>query len=355
LVKVTEIFQHFEINRSPWWERIWRIAAASIGLHIILVGLILYVPAFREAFNIANTFSGTKYVDKDYNKTVIGERAVLISTKDVFEYPPGYFNNPALVDPLAPQIIATATPIPLPPPPAPVRAPRLPRVKPAPLPQEEVAKASPSPSPKVSPTPDLGGTITETMSKEEQNKKIDDIAAKNGIERPNEDTINKKPLKDWLAKAKEAKDKNEIDLTGQIEMTIEADRETDGKLSNAVIVSQKGDPKLQNLVKEFVSALSDSNALASMKDVKHIKLTVSLDDKQVVVKVTSEVETPERASQLARVYGLFLIGGRYQKRGQVEGTIYQNTNISSNGKEIVVNFTMPRKDMTDILTKLSTS
>lgn len=353
---MTEIFQHFEINKSPWWERIWRIAAVSIGVHVILVGLILYVPALREAFNIANTFSEAKYVDKDYKKTVIGDRAVLINTKDVFEYPPGYFNNPAMIDPLAPQIIATATPVPLPPPPAPVRAPRLPRVKPAPLPQQEaVAKASPSPSPKASPTEDLTAGITENMSKEEREKKMDEIAAKQGIELPNENDINKKPLKDWLAHAKEKKDKNEIDLTGQIEMIIEADRNPDGTLSNAVATPIKGDPKLQELVKDFVSALSDSRALASLKDIKHIRLTVRLTDTEVLVKVTTEVDTPEMASSKASGFNALLFFGKMSKKGQLEETIYKNTKVSTDGKQIVLSFSMPRKDVTDILMKLSTS
>jgi hypothetical protein len=351
---VAEIFQNYEINRSPWWERVWRIAAVSIGLHALAVASVLYVPAFREAFNIARVFSGAKYVDEAYRKTAIGDRAVLINTKDVFEYPPGYFNN-TVADPLAPQVIATATPVPLPPPPPP-RPVRLPKVKPPPAPAA-VAAASPVPSPKASPSPvaDQTAGITEGMTKEEQNKKLDDIAAKNNIERPNEDTINKKPLKDWLAKAKEAKDKNEFDVTQPIEIIIEADRGPDGTLVNAQVVSKKGDPKLEPYVKDFVAALSDSRALSFLKDVNHIRLAVSLTETEVTVKVSSEVDSEDRASQIAKGYSILLIGGRIAKKGQTEEVIYKNTKISTNGKAVEINFTMPRKEATDILAKLSTS
>lgn len=352
---MTELFQNYEINRSPWWERVWRIATISIGVHALLVVSMLYVPAFREAFNIARIFSGSKYVDKDYNKTIIGERAVLINTKDVFEYPPGYFNT-SVVDPLAPQIIATATPVPLPPLPPPVR---LPKVKPTPA-APAVASASPAPSPAASPQPaakgeDLAAGITENMTKEEREKKMDEIAAKSGIERPNEDEINTKPLKDVLAHAKEKKDKNEIDLSGQIEMVIEADRTPDGKLENAQVVSKKGDPKLQELVKEFIAALSDSNALARLKDIKHIRLTVLLTETEVTVKAGSEVESPERATKMASGFSALLLLGRATKQGKVEEIIYKNTKVSADGKQVVLNFTMPRKEVTDILLKLSTS
>jgi hypothetical protein len=354
---VAEIFQHFELNKNPWWERVWRVAVGSVVLHALVVAAVLYVPAFREAFNIASVFSNAKYVDEAYDKTLIGQRAVLINAKDVFEYPPGYFSNP-LIDQtqLPPQIIATATPVPLPPLPPPVRV-RQPRARTTP---EAIASASPSPvpspSPKASPTEDALAGLNENMTKEERDKKLDDIAAKNGVARPNEDAINKRPLKDWLAKAKEAKEKNEFDVTKPIEMTVESDIGADGKLVDAKIVSLSGDEKLKPYVQDFFSALSDSRALTFLgPDVKHIRLTVKLTDTDVVVEVTSEVESPDLASKKAKGYGLLLIGGRIAKKGQTEEIIYKNTKVSADGKQVVVNFTMPRKEATDILTKLSTS
>ncbi|MCA1557148.1 MAG: hypothetical protein LC731_01255 [Acidobacteria bacterium] len=350
---MAELFQNYELNKVPWWQRVWRIAAGSVVLHIIIVSVVLYVPAFREAFNIVNTFSNAKYVDEDYNKTAIGERAVLIKASDVFEYPPGYFYNPAL-DPtqqLAPEIIAAPTPVPLPPMPPPVRQPKIKQTP------DALASASPSPSPQASPANELAAAgITENMSKEEQNKKLDEIASRNKIERPNEDVINKRPFKDWLVKAKEAKDKNEIDLTKSIEMTVESDLGPDGKLVNPQITGFTGDERLKPYVTDFFTALSDSNSLSFLKkDVKHIRMVVSLTDKDVTVKISSEVESPDRAMEIARGYGLLLIVGRNTKKGQTEEIIYKNTKVSADGKQVLLNFTMPRKDMTDILTKLATS
>jgi hypothetical protein len=349
---VTELFQHFEINKTPWWEKVWRLAAGSIVLHLLLVAVVLYVPAFREALNLASIFSNARYADEAYKKTTVREQVVMINAKEVFEYPPGYFSNPVTDQTqLAPVVLATPTP--LPPLPAPPRLPRQPRVKPTPA--TAMASASPSPSPQASPVEDLTAGVTENMSKEDQEKKLDDIAAKSGIERPDEDLINKKPLKDWLTGTKEKKDKNEINLAGVIEMTIEAEVGPDGKLINPVITSKSGDPKLQEVVKDFVSALSDSKALAFLKDIKKIRMVVSLNEKDVNVQVSSEVESSERASKMAGGFNAMLFVGRIKKRGETEGIIYQNTKVSSNGKAVEVKFTMPRKEATDILTKLSTS
>jgi hypothetical protein len=351
---VAELFQNFEINKMPWWAKVWRVAAGSVVLHLLLVAVVLYVPAFREALNIASVFSNAKYADEAYKKTNIGDRAVLINAKDVFEYPPGYFSNPVVdqTQQLAPVVLAT--PVPLPPLPPPVRVARQPRVKPSP---EAVASASPSPSPQASPVDELAATgLKEGMTKEERDKQLDNLAAKNGVERPDEDVINKRPLKDWLAKAKEAKDKNEFDVTKPIEMTVEADLGPEGKLVNAQIVSLSGDEKLKPYVQDFFAALSDSRALTFLgADVKHIRMTVQLTDTNVTVQVTSEVASPDLASRKAKGYSLLLAGGRIVKKGQTEEIIYKNTKVSADGKQVVVNFTMPRKEATDILTKLSTS
>lgn len=352
---MAEIFQHYEIHKKPWWEGIWRVAAGSAVLHLLLAAVVLYVPAFREAFNIASVFSSAKYVDEAYDKTIIGQRAVLINAKDVFEYPPGYFANPAIDPMLAPQVVATATPVPLPPLPPPPRPVRQPRVKPTPA--EAVASASPSPSPQASPVDEVAATgITDKMTKEERDKKLDDIAAKNGVTRPNEDAINKRPLKDWLAKAKEAKDKNEFDVNKSIEMTAESEVGAEGKLIKPEIVAWSGDEKLKPYVEEFFSALSDSRALSFLgPDIKRVRVTVKLTDTNVTVELSSEVDSPDLASRKAKGYGLLLIGGRIAKKGQTEEIIYKNTKVSADGKQVVVNFTMPRKEATDILTKLSTS
>jgi hypothetical protein len=194
------------------------------------------------------------------------------------------------------------------------------------------------------------------MTKEERDKKLDEIAARNGVERPNEDAINKRPLKDWLVNTKEAKEKNEFDVTQPIEMTIEADLGPEGKLIDAKIISLTGDQKLRPYVEGFFSALSDSRALTFLgPDVKRIRLTVKLTESDVTVEVSSDVGSPDLASKKAKGYNLLLVGGRFAKKGQTEEIIYKNTKVSADGKQVVVNFTMPRKEATDILAKLSTS
>lgn len=323
-----------------------RLLGSSVVLHLALLAAIFYIPAVRNALNIAGSFSNTKYVDKDYNKTMIGERAVMIDPNTLFQYPEGYFSNGVVVAEAQPQIIEEAKVIPQQPPPSLPRTARIPKQQPTPA-------ASPAASPAPGPVAGTGGQTVATTEKpktsEEADKEIDKVAAENGIVRPNEDTINKRPLKDWLARANDLKVKGELDLTKPVEIVIESELGADGKLINPVVVQKSGDPRLQEIAKEMAAAISDSGVLVFLKDpkqpnlnIKQMRLTLRLDQNIVTAQVESELETAERAQKVASGYNLLLALGQVKKSGQDEEVLYKNTKVTANGKQVVVNFTLPR-------------
>jgi hypothetical protein len=349
--RVTELFENFEINREPRWPILARLAAASLLLHAALVASAIYVPGVRSALNIAYLFSDARYVDQDYNRTVVGERAQVIDlAHEKFQYPEGYFSASApQPDPLAPQIIAQAPPMPVFIAPKPI---------PTPKPQPSPA-ASPSPQPSPSASPSAAGTPAAATASgnsnkppEEVEKDLDKIAAENHVERPNEDAINKKPLKDWLARANEQKVKGQLDLSQAIEIIIEAQLDEDGKLVDPTVVQKTGDPRLIAIAKELVAAIGDSKVLGFMKkDARQLRITIKMDQNEVVAKVESEVATPERAKELSQGYNLLLVGGTIAKKGQDEEILYRSTSISADGKQVVVNFKMPRATAASMLSK----
>lgn len=356
--EVTELFENFEINREPIWPVLLRLTAASLVLHGALVASAIYVPGVRNALNIASIFSDAKYVDEDYNRTVVGERAQVIDlAQEKFRYPEGYFATGAEVppDPFAPEIIAqmqTQMPVFLPPKPQPTPTP-------APSPSPEPSPtASPTPQPSPSASPALPGTpggdvaAAAANPKEQAEKDLNKIAAEHNVERPNEDAINKKPLKDWLVRANELKVKGELDLNQAIEMVIEAGLDEEGVLHDPVVVQKTGDPRLIEVAKELVAAIGDSKVLGFMKkDARKLRITIRLDQNEVVAKVESEVATPERAKELSQGYGLLLFGGTIARKGQDEEILYKSTTVSSDGKQVVVNFKMPRATAATMLKK----
>lgn len=330
-----------------------RLAIGSLVLHAALVASAVYVPGVRDALNIAYMFSDAKYVDEDYNRTAVGERAQMIDVAhDKFQYPEGYFATGEVIPPemMAPQIITMS------PPPAPVYIPpKKPEPSPSPTPQPS---PTPEASPAASPSPaTAAGTpgIDEAIAgktKEEAEKELNRIAAQNNVERPNEDAINKKPLKDWLARANELKVKGQLDLNQAIEMVIEAQLDEDGTLHDPVVVQKTGDPRLIEVAKELVAAIGDSKVLGFMKkDARKLRITVKLDQTEVVAKVESEVGSPERAKELMQGYNLLLVGGQIAKKGQDEEILYRSTSVSADGKQVVVNFKMPRATAGAMLSK----
>ena len=65
----------------------------------------------------------------------------------------------------------------------------------------------------------------------------------------------------------------------------------------------------------------------------------------------TEVESEDRARQMASAYNFLLAAGVKAKGGQDEEDYYKNTKISADGKQIIVNFSMPRAAVSEKLTK----
>src|SRR5688572_33275582 len=116
---MAELFEKSEINREPRWIVLTKLTGASLIVHLALLWMAIYVPAFRDTLNIAALIANTEFVDKDYEATQIGDDVQLVQLSK-FRYPEGYFTpegqvaaelpaqRPA-VDPFAPKIISQAS------------------------------------------------------------------------------------------------------------------------------------------------------------------------------------------------------------------------------------------------------
>ena len=195
---MAELFANSEINREPRWQILSKLAAGSLALHAALLACLIYVPAVRDTFNIAALLSDTGFVDKAYTKTEIGDEVQLLEMTPKFHYPEGYFATETQLQ-LAQALQANPAP-----PPFPVDL--RPQSTPIPSPRPE---PSPSPvaSPAVSPEASPANTTAENAkpetpkTPEQAEAELNKIAEENGVVRPNENEINTRPLKDWLARA----------------------------------------------------------------------------------------------------------------------------------------------------------
>lgn len=342
---MAELFHDYEVTHAPrrFWERLLRLFAISSVTHVALVLVVLYVPTVRGMLGIASTFGGIEFVDEDYTSGKIRERATMLTftgAPDKLYYPPGYFTG-GIAPPEDIQVVQQYTPPP--PPPArrrPVRTPKAqpsPEPSPSPAASPEVAAAE-TPDPQASPSPGVEPQTEEDVKK---------VVAETGVKPPPK--INAKPFKDLLVKSKEMKDAGKLDLSGTIQLAIEADLKPDGSLDN--VDYGEIDPKLMELTSAFVKALSDSGALSFITNAKHLKMNVMLDQENVIVEVITEVPTSQLAEQLARGYSALLLGVQFSKKGTDEAELWKNMKVSFKDKQVLMKFDMKRDEAGKVLSK----
>jgi len=340
------------LNSQTRTPRMLRTLGGSLVVHALFLAALIYVPAVRDTFNLASALSGLQFVEEDYTKTAVGQRAdvMLNFADDKLYYPAGYFSQPALPAPDAPQFVAEVRPLPTP---KPIRVRPIPTPKPTPAasPSSETGadgettaknEGDKTGTPGASPTPAAAPQTAEEAERIAKEAKVEKFP-----------TINTKPLTDLLKQGKQMRDAGEIDLTGNLEMDVEGDREEDGRLSNVVVTgAAAGNPKLVGLAKDFIAAISDSKLLAALKGTRHLKMHIKLDDKEVAVRVLTEMASEGEATIMSNGYQGLLVLGALSKKGKEEESLFKSVQIASEAKQIVLTFNMPRKAAGDVLSKL---
>ncbi|HVQ36871.1 MAG TPA: hypothetical protein VMS31_05035 [Pyrinomonadaceae bacterium] len=351
---MAELFSNFEVNKERRWPIICWLLEGSLVVHLLGVLCVLYIPGVRDAFNIAVLFSDTRFVDKPYVKTEIGDDVQMVElTSNKFRYPDGYFASEsqlAALPPPAPMVFTPGAPpvSQATPPPSSLPSP-MPTATPLPVTQQSpVAQANASPSP----TPGQ-----KTRTPEEAQAELEKTAASNNIELPKEGEINKKALKDFAALANEMKLQGKLDLDKPFEIVVEAELDEHGKLKNARFTKKAGDPNLVELFGEMISALNDSGFLIYLKPLdkdnpgSKVVFTVKQGESEVLASVESEASSDDSARVLTKGFNAALVIGAESRQGKDEEVLLRNTSAEQNGKKIIFNFTMPRQAVVDLIKK----
>jgi hypothetical protein len=356
---MSELFEKFEVNRDPRWQVVTKLVVASLVLHLVFVWLVIYVPAVRDTFNIAALIANTKFVEKDYEATRIGDDVQIVRLNDKFRYPEGYFaldqqiatgqlpGQAPTPGPFAPRIISQAS----------KESKVNPEASPSPSP---LPSASPSSSPAASPSASAIAQASPSgspLTPEQAQKELEKTAAQNNVTLPDENEINKKVLKDFAAYANDLKTQGKLDFDKPFEIEIEAKLDEKGKLKDPKFTKKAGDENLVDLFGRLVAALNDSGFLTYLQPISKdnpdatVKITVKQGEKEVLASVVSEASSPERAESLAKALNNLLFFGASSRAGHDEEVLMKNTNASPDGKRVVVNFSMPRQGVADMIKK----
>jgi hypothetical protein len=357
---MAELFANFEVNREPRWPVISKLSAGSLALHVLTAACVIFVPGIRDAFNLATLISDTKFVDKPYERTEIGDDVQFVElASEKFHYPEGYFALDAQagmltpLPPMAPQFIAQSQP------PLSVQPELAPSPAASPSP---TATPSPSPLTTASPSQAVGQAKTSpapaqspALTADEAQTELDKIAAKNNLELPKENEINKKAMRDFATYALDMKNQGKLDLNRPFEIVIEAELDENGKLKNAQFTKKAGDPNLVELFGRMISALNDSGFLTYLKPLdkdnpgSKVVFTIKQGESEVLATVESEASSVDSARLLAKGFNAALSIGAQSRAGKDEEALLRNTSAEPVGKKIVFNFTMPRQAVVDLI------
>lgn len=358
--KMAQLFEKFEVNRAPRWKIMAGLVGASFIVHLVLLWMAIYVPAFRDTVNIVALVAGSKFVDKAYDATRLGDEVQWIDAGAKFHYPEGYFTPDGLVtaEQAAPAGLSAAE--------LAAFAPKI--VSLASSEKNVPSEASPSPSPEGSASPAMSPTASPSaavaqaspssspLTTEEAQNQLEKTAEKNGVTLPDETELNKKPLKDFAIYANEQKNQGKLDLDKPFEVVIEAQLDEKGKLKNPS-VKGSGDQNLVQLFLRMVDAVNDSGFLIYLQPISKdnpgatVKITIKQGEKEVLATVESETSSSQRAESLAKALNSLLFFGAGSRAGKDEAVLMKNTNATPDGKRVVVNFSMPRQSVVDLIKK----
>jgi hypothetical protein len=360
---MAELFEKFEVNSDPRWKVLLRLVGASLIVHLALLWMSIYVPAFRDTLNIVALVASSKFVDKPYEATQIADNVQWIQAGEKFRYPDGYFTSGGQVTAeLPPESVAANM------------AQFAPKIISLAANEKNVEpEASPSPSPIASPSASPGASPASSaspsaavaqaspantpLSPDEAQKQLDKAAEQNNVPLPDETEINKKVLKDFAKYANDLKNQGKLDLDQPFEVVIEAELDDKGKLTNARFTKKAGDENLVDLFGKMVAALNDSGFLIYLKPISAdnpgatVKITVKQGEKEVLASVESETSSPQKAESLAKALNSLLYFGAGARAGKDEEVLMKNTNATPDGKRVVVNFSMPRQSVVDMIKK----
>jgi len=352
------LFDHFEVNREPFWPRIVWLVAGSGAWHLVILALIMMIPPVRDAFSITAMFRDAGFVDRPYTRTEIEDADILDYSTEKFHYPEGYWAMDQQGMPPLPQFPVT----------------------PAFTPASVSRALNPSPTPSVTPTPTppvlIAGnngdgkaaagkgtepkpspTTTPDKSVELAQKELEAAAKKTGIEIPEEGAINKAPFKALAMYATDLRDHNKLDLNKSFEISIETTLDKDGKLIKPTVARKSGDETLVDLGKELVGAMNDSGVLVYLKKINEDKpgtkvtFTIKQDGNEVVATVESEASSADSANKLSRGFGVMLLAGAASRKGHDEEILLKNTKVSAESNKIIFKLTMPHQEVVDIVKK----
>jgi len=206
-----------------------------------------------------------------------------------------------------------------------------------------------------------GDEIAENKEKAAEEKEKEKIQPPVNSDPVSEVDINKKPFEDLGDSLIDKISKKEIDLNKPFSVVLEGTLNADGKFDDkkSRFGKSEGDQQMIDVAKDTLQAVGDSGILRYLKNSGIDKVTIKLiqDDKQIYAIIVSDQKTPEKAGTTASGFNTLLSGVKmldqngFKKLDENSKTLINNSKITSEGKNFVLNFAIPKPLGQDLINR----
>jgi hypothetical protein len=181
----------------------------------------------------------------------------------------------------------------------------------------------------------------------------DKVLKETGIRRP--PVVNTMPWTDLAQRGKELFDQGRLGPDTRLDVTARGERADDGTLKPETVVlkwTAATDETTASLAQQFFTALSQSKALGALEGAKDVSVRLRLDETNASFSITAGMPSDERAKQLSEGYGMLVRLATTQKKGTLEGELYEAVRFASDGRLFTFAFEMPKERLCGIVTEM---
>lgn len=173
--------------------------------------------------------------------------------------------------------------------------------------------------------------------------------------------INKKPFEDLGDGINDLLAKKQIDLSKNFTVVLDGAIKADGKLDpdpkKSRFIKSEGDEQMVNVAKDAIEAVGNSGFLGYLKNlgVDRVNLTMVQDNEKIYVLIVSDQKSPEKAATTASGFNAMISSIKFADQNGLKTlddnskTLVNNSKVSSDGKNFVLNFTIPKQDAQNLI------
>jgi hypothetical protein len=175
------------------------------------------------------------------------------------------------------------------------------------------------------------------------------------------------PIVNWLRSLSDLQAKGQIDVTSNIDLSIEGTLDSNCRLTQLTIKQDTGDRRLYPLAESFVSALNDSGLLTFVGyrngqalpegtcASEPLRLTLKTDSGFIDAGLTETTPSIPSAERISRGYNALFKAGSNATWGSANSEVLKLFNATSTQEELTIHFHASRDQFHSILSRMLSS